>query len=183
MCTLVPPARLPPPSLTPHAARDAALPRARAQGESNVAQNSGTKDSKFKGYYACLFRSKVQAWRKQFESPSMFYGFVSLAAYGEADASPAVRTSDALPFMRMDQNSVLALDTTGVALALDLGDDGKVPFTPPSSRHGGIHPRNKTEVARRMALEYGRVALGLSMVSQGGRGRVSRQRAEPFPCA
>lgn len=58
------------------------------------------------------------------------------------------RSRSGLPRMRLDQNSVLSLPNTGVSLALDLGDNGRDPWTPPSGRHGGIHPRNKTEVAR-----------------------------------
>jgi hypothetical protein len=27
---------------------------------------------------------------------------------------------------------------TGIASAVDLGDDGKLPYTPPTSRHGGV---------------------------------------------
>eukprot|EP00729_Bicosta_minor_P016387 gene16387-1736_t len=66
------------------------------------------------------------------------------------------------------KNSVLALPNTGVALALDLGDNGKVPVTPGSARHGGIHPRNKTEVARRMALAFAATGLDLPDVIATG---------------
>ena len=53
------------------------------------------------------------------------------------------------------------------ALALDLGDNGQIPWTPPSGRHGGIHPRNKTEVGRRLALSFAKTSLGLDMVASG----------------
>lgn len=114
------------------------------QGESNVAQNWKPTNASwpFDDYYACLFKSKVQSWRKAFRSPDMFYGFVSLAAYGGDDPDGgAARSASGLPRMRLDQNSVLSLPNTGVSLALDLGDNGKIPFTPRSGRHGGIHPR------------------------------------------
>ena len=120
-------------------------------------------------YYGCLFKSKVESWRKAFRSPDMFYGFVSLAAYGGTDSDGgASRSASGLPRMRLDQNSILVLPNTGVSLALDLGDNGKVPFTPRSGRHGGIHPRNKTEVARRMALVYAATGLGLPGVVSAG---------------
>jgi hypothetical protein len=142
------------------------------QGESNINQNWHATNTSwpFNDYYACLFKSKVQSWRKAFRSPGMFYGFVSLAAWGapaQDAAGGASRTASGLPRMRMDQNSVLALPHTGVSLALDLGDNGRVPFTPGSGRHGGIHPRNKTEVARRMALAFAATGLGLPVVSTG----------------
>ena len=106
----------------------------------------------------------------------MFYGFVSLAAYGGAAyggpsgdaAGGASRTNSGLPRMRLDQNSVLTLPNTGVSLALDLGDNGQVPWTPKSARHGGIHPRNKTEVARRMALAFAATGLDLPGVVATG---------------
>lgn len=46
-------------------------------------------------------------------------------------------------------------------------DLGKFPVTPRSGRHGGIHPRNKTEIGRRLALSYAKVGLGLDVVSEG----------------
>ena len=141
------------------------------QGESNVAQNWKPANASwpFNDYYACLFKSKVDSWRKAFRSPEMFYGFVSLAAYGGVDADGgAARSASGLPRMRLDQNSVLSLPNTGVSLALDLGDNGRVPFTPRSGRHGGIHPRNKTEVARRMALAFAATGLGLPGVIATG---------------
>ena len=121
----------------------------------------------FQDYYACLFKAKVNSWRQLFRSPTVFYGFVSLAAYGSDDSDDEERSSDGLPRIRLDQNSVLSLPNTAVALALDLGDNGKVPWTPPSPRHGGIHPRNKTEVARRLALAFAKTSLGLDMVANG----------------
>ena len=74
------------------------------QGESNIAQNWHPTNASwpFNDYYACLAKSKVQSWRKAFRSPDMFYGFVSLAAYGgtSQDASGgASRTSSGLPRM------------------------------------------------------------------------------------
>jgi hypothetical protein len=47
------------------------------------------------------------------------------------------------------------LEGTGLAYPIDLGDDGVTIYTPPCGWHGGIHPRNKTEVGRRMALRFG----------------------------
>jgi hypothetical protein len=69
-------------------------------------------------------------------------------------------------------NSILedlrgCLVVAGTALGLDLGDDGKFPVTPRSGRHGGIHPRNKTEIGRRLALSYAKVGLGLDVVAEG----------------
>ena len=139
------------------------------QGENNMVQNyqAANKSWDFQDYYGCLFKAKVNSWRQLFRSPEMFYGFVSLAAYGSDDSNDTERSADGLPRIRLDQNSVLSLPNTGVALALDLGDNGKIPWTPPSGRHGGIHPRNKTEVARRLVLAYAKASLGLNVIASG----------------
>ena len=66
----------------------------------NVAQNWKPTNASwpFNDYYACLFKSKVESWRKAFRSPEMFYGFVSLAAYGGVDADGgAARSASGLP--------------------------------------------------------------------------------------
>ena len=144
------------------------------QAENNVAQNFQPANAswQFQDYYACLFRAKIQGWRAAFRSPDLFYAFVQLAAYSPAsgygaDPDPATRSSDGLPRMRLDQSAVLSLPNTAMAMALDLGDNGRVPWTPPSPRHGGIHPRNKTEVGRRLALSYAAVSLGMKIVDRG----------------
>ena len=63
------------------------------------------------------------------------------------------RSTDDLPALRDTQLSVLQLEGTGLAYPIDLGDDGKTIWTPPKCPfHGGIHPRNKTEVGRRLAV-------------------------------
>ena len=71
-----------------------------------MAQNS-RNGTQFLDYYACLEKAKVESWREVFRSPSMFYAYVSLAAYGSGDAAPAQRSTNGLPRMRIDQNSAL----------------------------------------------------------------------------
>lgn len=80
---------------------------------------------------------------------------VQLASYGNTDPSPLLRDTDPLPALRDTQLSVLQLEGTGLAYPIDLGDDGKTIWTPPTCGfHGGIHPRNKTEVGRRLAARF-----------------------------
>ena len=68
----------------------------------------------FQDYYACLFKAKVNSWRSLFREPELFYGFVSLAAYGSDDSDDTERSADGLPRIRLDQNSILALPNTAV---------------------------------------------------------------------
>jgi hypothetical protein len=104
-------------------------------------------------YYSRLLPQLVTTWRAAFGTHFAAL-VVQLAAWGYDDAIPAQRSSDAVPVLRNSQLSVLALPNTAVAVAIDLGDDGStIPIANPSCPfRGGIHPRNKTEVGRRLAL-------------------------------
>lgn len=121
------------------------------QGESNVACNDEQQ-----GYYAKLLPALVTSWRMLFQTNFSAF-IVMLAPQGRTDETPMSRSSDAYPVMRATQLSVLKLPGTSLIYPIDMGDDGKTVYTPPSSRHGDIHPRNKTEFGRRLALAYAQV--------------------------
>lgn len=110
------------------------------QGESNIGCNSeansatGTQP----GYYASLLPALVTSWRALFRSPFSAY-IVMLAPQGRTDDAPAQRSEDALPRLRQAQLAVLSLNSTALIYPIDLGDDGKTVYTPPSSRHGDLH--------------------------------------------
>lgn len=110
----------------------------------------------------------INSWRSVFQQDFPFF-VVQLAAYGGTDSTSAERTADSVVQLRFDQLSALKLNQTGIAVAVDLGDDGKLPWTPPTARHGGIHPRNKTEVGRRLALAFASVVTKENVVSEGPR--------------
>lgn len=123
------------------------------QGEANV----GCQKSKSPAaVYSCDFAAMITSWRKLWGAEFTFL-FVQLAAYGNPDLTSALRSSDELPELRLNQTAVLKLPKVGMALAIDRGDKGsckpskyleELNLTYP----GGIHPCNKTAVARRMAL-------------------------------
>ncbi|KAL3942402.1 MAG: hypothetical protein SGBAC_003396 [Bacillariaceae sp.] len=95
------------------------------QGESN-ADNATS--------YACRFPAMIADWRRKFELDLPFY-YVELAGY---------KPGDTWPYVRAAQRAALKLDQVGFATAIDIAD--------PSSPAGGIHPRRKQEIGRRLSL-------------------------------
>lgn len=108
------------------------------QGESNLADGMA---------YAAKMRALINGWRKQFRAPEAPFLFAQLAPY-RYGRHPA----DFLPVMWEAQRSILAMPHTGMACTIDIGNPGD------------IHPRNKSEVGRRLSLwaladTYGRSEL------------------------
>lgn len=126
------------------------------QGESNADCNTASNNLTSPGYYSKLLPQLVTSWRALFQANFSAF-IVSLAPTGHSDETPPERSHDSWPALRQAQLSVLSLPGTALAYPIDVGDDGKTVYTPPSSRHGDLHPRNKTEFGRRIALAYGAV--------------------------
>ena len=126
------------------------------QGEENA--------SRWKGYTP-LFQALIHDWRQAWHNAEMPFYFVQLAGWQE----PAlVQPASAWAFLREAQANALALEGTGMAVAIDIGE----PYD--------IHPKNKQEVARRLALvaladTYGK---GNYQVPQCTGHRVHGQRIE-----
>lgn len=97
------------------------------QGEANV----GRPDE-----YTELFSTLIRSWRSGFGQGDLPFYFVQLANFG--DENEVVDRNWAR--LREAQARVLALPNTGMAVTVDIGD-----------AHN-IHPRNKQEVGRRLAL-------------------------------
>jgi sialate O-acetylesterase len=97
------------------------------QGESNADRA---------GEYHALFAATITAWRAHFGQGDFPFYWVNLAGY----KIPADRTDAAWAFLREAQTKTLALPATGQALAIDIGN--------PTD----IHPANKQDVGRRLAL-------------------------------
>jgi sialate O-acetylesterase len=99
------------------------------QGESNAGRASE---------YHALFTTMIKAWRVHFGQDDFPFYWVNLANYAvPGDANERGRT---YAFLREAQTKTLALVNTGQALAIDIGDPKD------------IHPTNKQEVGRRLAL-------------------------------
>jgi sialate O-acetylesterase len=114
------------------------------QGEDNAARAA---------QYRTLFPALIQGWRNAWNRPDLPFLFVQLANYQPDQLQPADYEWAEL---REAQARTLALPHTGMAVAIDLGN------------RDDIHPRNKQEVGRRLALTASRVAYAdTRAVSQG----------------
>lgn len=97
------------------------------QGEANVGRSE---------QYGDLFPALITDWRRQWRSNFPFY-FVQLANFME---SKKIQPNSEWAALREVQTKALKLDQVGMAVTIDIGlaDD--------------IHPKNKQEVGRRLAL-------------------------------
>jgi sialate O-acetylesterase len=107
------------------------------QGESNASRAY---------QYRNLFSTMITDWREAWGQGAFPFYFVQLANFRDRKAAPA--ESDWAE-LREAQNMALALPNTGVAVTIDIGDAKD------------IHPKNKQDVGKRLALNalaktYGR---------------------------
>lgn len=113
------------------------------QGESNTDRAE---------QYAELFPTMIASWRRAFGHPRMPFVFVQLANFM---ARRPVPTESAWAELRAAQAAALDLPATAMAVAIDIGDADD------------IHPRNKRDVGRRLALGALDVAYGREVVASG----------------
>ncbi|HRJ71058.1 MAG TPA: sialate O-acetylesterase [Terrimicrobiaceae bacterium] len=97
------------------------------QGEANAARFNE---------YGKLITAMVKQWRKDFGQGDLPFYYVQLANLERKPDASAQQWA----FQREAQGAVLDLPNTGAALAIDIGDPEN------------IHPANKQEVGRRLAL-------------------------------
>ncbi|MFB3897357.1 MAG: sialate O-acetylesterase, partial [bacterium] len=98
------------------------------QGESNAGDA-------FK--YRALFPTMIKDWRTKWHQPELPFLFVQLANFMATKPEPA---EDNWAELREAQSMTLSLPKTGMAVAIDIGEALD------------IHPKNKQEVGRRLAL-------------------------------
>jgi len=98
------------------------------QGEANVARA---------WQYRTLFPAMITDWRTKWGIGDFPFYFVQLANFMKTDSLPVASDWAEL---RDAQAKTLSLPNTGMAVIIDIGDSGN------------IHPKNKQEVGRRLAL-------------------------------
>jgi sialate O-acetylesterase len=97
------------------------------QGEGNVRHVAD---------YDVHFKAMITAWRSHFGQGDFPFFWVQLANF----TSPTEPPGELWAFIREAQSRALSLPATGQAVAIDIGEANNV------------HPRNKQEVGRRLAL-------------------------------
>ncbi len=114
------------------------------QGESNV----GRADE-----YAVLFPKMIEDWRRVWGQGDFPFYFVQLANFLERAPEPTPGSEWAA--LRDAQLAALKLPNTGVALAIDIGEAAD------------IHPKNKQDVGKRLALNALNQVYGRQKVYKG----------------
>jgi sialate O-acetylesterase len=115
------------------------------QGESNTAPEDALA-------YRTLFPAMIRDWRAGWGQGDLPFLWVQLANYLPAAAEPS---ESGWALLRESQSAALALPRTAQAVAIDIGDADD------------IHPRNKQEVGRRLALAARKVVYGEDVAFSG----------------
>ena len=113
------------------------------QGESNTGDPAG---------YAVKFPMMISDWRLHFGQGYFPFHFVQLANFGTPSELPS---QEGWPLLREAQQKALLHPNTGMATAIDVGDAFN------------IHPQNKQDVGRRLALLALKSSYGKSVESSG----------------
>lgn len=114
------------------------------QGESNAGRAY---------QYRTLFPLMIRDWRTKWGYEFPFY-FVQLANYMQPKEEPA---ASGWAELREAQLQTLRLNNTGMAVTIDIGDAND------------IHPKNKQDVGKRLALLARRHTYGEDLVAEGPR--------------
>lgn len=102
--------------------------------------------------YRDRFAAMIRQWRAQWQAPQLPFLWTQLANF-RSGADTTVDSPWAM--LRESQSATLKLPYTAQAVTIDIGDPDD------------IHPRNKQEVGRRLALAARHVAYGESLVYSG----------------
>ncbi len=108
----------------------------------------GEADAGYPDVYAKLFPTLIRSWRSAWGNESLPFLFVQLPNYDTPMAGKWVR-------LREVQAGTLSLDHAGMAVTIDIGEDGN------------LHPLNKREVGRRLAILAEASVYGRDVVATG----------------
>lgn len=113
------------------------------QGESNT-----PKPEEYRGLLSALIRS----WRKDWQKADLPFLYVQLANYCSTPVEPSISN---WALLREAQTQVLSLPNTAMVVTHDIGEKDD------------IHPRNKSDVGKRLALAAARLAYHEQLVYSG----------------
>jgi sialate O-acetylesterase len=112
------------------------------QGEGNVPRPAE---------YKALFPLMIEQWRRDFQQAGLPFIFVQLPNYAPTDD----RSGESWPRLREAQAAALSLPNVGMAVTTDIGDPVD------------LHPGNKRDVGRRLALIALRMVYDRSVEDSG----------------
>lgn len=116
------------------------------QGESNADEAAQALR------YRELFPAMIRQWRAQWAEPGLPFLWAQLASF-DSDKDAGRESPWAL--LREAQSAALSLPSTGQAVTIDIGDPGN------------LHPGNKQDVGKRLALLAQHAAYGQDVVHAG----------------
>ncbi|MFH0922273.1 MAG: sialate O-acetylesterase [Fibrobacterota bacterium] len=105
--------------------------------------------------YQKLFPNMISDWRAQWGQGDFPFLFVQLANYNNEHEQTTVPDPSTWAELREAQAMALSLPKVGMAVAIDIGEALD------------IHPKNKQEVGRRLALAARKIAYGEAMAHSG----------------
>ncbi len=118
-------------------------------------------------HYYPLHKALIADWRAKWNNPEMPFLIVQLAGYEPARANNWKSSDPNRPsgyaLTRDIQQQMLKIPNVGLACAIDIGEAAN------------IHPANKQDVGRRLALEAERIAYGKKIVSRGPLFRAAKE--------
>jgi sialate O-acetylesterase len=118
------------------------------QGESNAGRAA---------QYRKLFPKMIEDWRKQWGQGDFPFLFVQLANFGNGKPRPELPSPSTWAELREAQTMTLRFaPNTAQAVIIDIGD------------HKDIHPRNKQDVGKRLALAAEKMAYGRKDIEASG---------------
>jgi sialate O-acetylesterase len=113
------------------------------------------------GEYGELFTALIKDWRRKRRQPDLPFLFVQLPIFGEPKENDE---SSSWAIIREAQRSALSLPSTGMAAGLDLGE------------WNDLHPINKKDIGRRLALAAERVVFKNKNTAPGPMHRATQRR-------
>ena len=108
-------------------------------------------------HYYPLHKALIADWRAKWKNPTMPFLIVQLASFGGPQDWQNAPCEDAAYALTRDIQAKVASEdpNVGLACAIDIGE------------HRNIHPANKQEVGRRLALQAESIAYGKKIVDGG----------------
>jgi sialate O-acetylesterase len=116
------------------------------QGESNAGNPEDARA------YSDQFKALITSWRKLWKVGDFPFLFVQLANFMAVREEPSASN---WALLRESQGKALALKNTGQAVIIDIGEAND------------IHPRNKQDVGKRLAMAAQKIAYDKEVVSSG----------------